>query len=261
MEEHLWVVYGVRLKHDDEYRYIGLTRKGASVRFADHLKYSKKLTETTPFMCWLRKHGQDKVTYDVIEECEPGDEITLNFREQFWIATMDQLHASGTKKKPLLNMTEGGGSTIHIFTDEWRRKASDRYSGEGNPMHGKDSWALMDPIDRERRRQEASKRMTGEGNHQYGKTGELGACYGRTGELHPMFGTHHSDEAKAKISAASKGRVLTAAQRENLAKRNRERAKTPQFRLDSQRAMHNRWHVNRNMINPACQFCEKSNDE
>ena len=51
------------------------------------------------------------------------------------------------------------------------------------------------------RRAEWSRRMSGVNSPMYGKRGPLAACYGRTGALHPMFGKHHSKEAKQKISA------------------------------------------------------------
>jgi hypothetical protein len=62
----------------------------------------------------------------------------------------------------------------------------------------------------DRRKEEVSKKksakQSGSGNPMYGRSGQDAPCYGRVGDLHPMFGTHHSEEAKAKISAATKGR-------------------------------------------------------
>ena len=50
------------------------------------------------------------------------------------------------------------------------------------------------------RRTQKSIEMSGAGNPMYGLTRELAPCYGRTGDKHPMFGKHHTDASKAKIS-------------------------------------------------------------
>lgn len=47
-------------------------------------------------------------------------------------------------------------------------------------------------------------RMVGSGNPMFGVSGENAPCWGRTGEKHPMYMKHHSDIAKAKISASLK---------------------------------------------------------
>jgi hypothetical protein len=50
------------------------------------------------------------------------------------------------------------------------------------------------------KRAERSAFYSGEGNPMFGMSGPLAPCYGRTGSKHPMFGKHHTEEAKAKIS-------------------------------------------------------------
>lgn len=41
----------------------------------------------------------------------------------------------------------------------------------------------------------------GEKNHMFGRRGELAPRFGITGEKHPMYGKHHTEEAKQKISS------------------------------------------------------------
>lgn len=48
--------------------------------------------------------------------------------------------------------------------------------------------------------------MVGNRNHMYGKRGKDSTCFGRTGSKHPMFGKHHTKEARQKISIGLKGR-------------------------------------------------------
>ncbi|KAF8545342.1 hypothetical protein BDD12DRAFT_811431 [Trichophaea hybrida] len=45
------------------------------------------------------------------------------------------------------------------------------------------------------------------------KKGEDNPCFGRIGENHPMFGITHTEETKAKMSAAKKGVKLSWFQR------------------------------------------------
>ena len=51
--------------------------------------------------------------------------------------------------------------------------------------------------------------MTRAAHNTYHKAGEKNPMYGRTGENHPMYGKKHTEEAKAKISAAGKGRQFS----------------------------------------------------
>jgi hypothetical protein len=51
------------------------------------------------------------------------------------------------------------------------------------------------------KRERMSQRVSGKGNPMYGRAKEDAPGYGRTGTKHPMFGKHHTEEAKAKISA------------------------------------------------------------
>ncbi len=163
MHEPLWVIYALRLKSDDEYRYVGLTRKGVSHRLARHLAEARLSTDKTFWVYrWIRKHGIHSITADVIDCVDVNDEIMLNFKEQFWIATFNQQFDAGLKKKKLLNMTEGGGSTACMMTEEARRKSgaasSIRNSGSGNPMFGTGSWIYMSEETKKLAKQKISKK-------------------------------------------------------------------------------------------------------
>ena len=54
-----------------------------------------------------------------------------------------------------------------------------------------------------------SRAQSGEKNPMYGKSGELNHMYGRTGTDSPLFGKHHSEETKNKISESNKGKVFS----------------------------------------------------
>lgn len=51
----------------------------------------------------------------------------------------------------------------------------------------------------------------------------------QSGENHPMYGRHHTEEAKQKISEKNKGKTFTAEQREKISKANKGRKMSPEF--------------------------------
>jgi hypothetical protein len=63
------------------------------------------------------------------------------------------------------NILKGKGSAVTYWTIERRKTKSQENMGPGNPMYGKP-----------------------------------GTCLGRCGSKHPMFGKHHTEDAKLKIS-------------------------------------------------------------
>ena len=50
------------------------------------------------------------------------------------------------------------------------------------------------------RREYARRANSGSNNPMHGKKGRLAPCWGRRGPLHPMFGLHHTEAAREKIS-------------------------------------------------------------
>jgi len=56
------------------------------------------------------------------------------------------------------------------------------------------------------RRKKMSERVSGAGNPMYGVRGKDAPCYGRSGAKHPMFGKRHSDQVKKQISATLRNR-------------------------------------------------------
>lgn len=154
--ESQWVIYGLRLKTDDEYRYVGLTRFGASQRLSGHIREAEYGRLHYPVYAWIRKHGSYAIQSDVLEVIEVGNDTKLKFREQFWIATFKSQFSMGIKKKRLLNLNDGGNSCIgggweRMDPDKRelrRRKASEAMSKR---MTGFNQWANMDPKKKEAR--------------------------------------------------------------------------------------------------------------
>lgn len=127
------IIYGLRLRDESLYRYIGKTRYTIEKRLSQHLKGSKASYEY-PIQRWIRKHGKDSVVIEVIETCE--DE-SANDRERFWIAKLRLEQGNHMSKEPnhLLNLTEGGdgggvlGSNGKTKTPEQRKRISEGKKG------------------------------------------------------------------------------------------------------------------------------------
>ena len=123
----------------------------------------------------VKKYGKDNFIvypikfYDTIEECRQAEEELLN---KYNIA--DNPYCYNLKNSAI-------GSE----------------KGEKHPFYGKHHTDAT--------RQKMSQAKKGEKHPMYGRTGEKHPMYGRTGEKHPMYGKTHTEEAKQKISQASKG--------------------------------------------------------
>jgi len=68
------LIYGIRLRSESVYRYVGLTTKTAQVRLRQHLKVAGAGTKT-PFYDWLRKQQRDDVTVDPLDWTDGLDEL------------------------------------------------------------------------------------------------------------------------------------------------------------------------------------------
>jgi hypothetical protein len=238
------VVYGIRLRESDEYRYVGLTTKTASRRLRQHLRNARD-GKKTPFCDWLRKHREDEVVVDVLETAL-GDLESLGESEIEWIDFLRGTHHR------LLNVAEGGlGPTGVTWTAEQREAARIRSTGrkgvsrpgELNPFFGR----KHSDEQRARWSEERKGTFVGPENPNYGKFGPSHPSYGhsmspearaalstmRRGELNPNYGRTASAETRAKRSAAQKG--------------------VP--KPSSARSAHTRYHTNTGRTSPTCTFC------
>ena len=115
------LVYGIRLRREVEYRYVGITTETASRRFHQHLRVAGA-GRKTPFYDWLRKHDRSEVIADELDWIEGLPE--LGQAEIDWIS---YLRREGDR---LLNLSEGGlGPTGVVWTEEMREAARIRSTG------------------------------------------------------------------------------------------------------------------------------------
>ena len=237
------LVYGVRLRREVEYRYVGITTKTTSRRFHQHLRVAAE-GRKTPFYDWVRKHDPADLIADELDWLEGLDQ--LGQAEMDWIA---YLRGQGDR---LLNLSEGGlGPTGVVWTEEMReaarlrstgRKGLSRF-GEENPFFGS-SHSLEQ---RQKWTRDRKGTFAGGENPNYGKFGPDHPGFGHTmseearadlsdarkGPGNPNFGKQASAETRAKMSAARKGRSM----------------------LTMQRNAHTRDHTNKGIEKADCKFC------
>lgn len=237
------LVYGIRLRREVEYRYVGITTKTASRRFHQHLRVAAE-GRKTPFYDWVRKQDPADLIADELDWIEGLQD--LGQAEMDWIS---YLRGEGDR---LLNLSDGGlGPTGVVWTTEMRQAASIRGTGRkglsrpgsANPFYGK-KHSLE-----QREKWEISRKGTNAGVHNpnFGKFGIDHPGFGHTmseesrkalsdarkGAGNPNFGKSPSAETRAKLSAAQKGKPKPA----------------------SQRSAHTRHHTNKGIEKADCKYC------
>lgn len=237
------LVYGIRLRREVEYRYVGITTKTASRRFHQHLRVAAE-GRKTPFYDWVRKQDPADLIADELDWIEGLQE--LGQAEMDWIS---YLRREGDR---LLNLSDGGlGPTGVIWTDEMRAAASVRGTGRkgssrpgaANPFYG----GKHSLEQRNKWSQDRKGTNSGTANPNYGRFGPDHPGFGRTvseearmalsearkGAGNPNFGKKASAETRAKMSAVRKGRPMPS----------------------SQRSAHTRHHTNKGIEKADCKYC------
>jgi hypothetical protein len=237
------LVYGIRLRREVEYRYVGITTKTASRRFHQHFRVAAE-GRKTPFYDWLRKQDRDAVIADELDWIEGLPE--LGQAEIDWIS---YLRSEGDR---LLNLSEGGlGPTGVVWTEEMREAARIRstgrkvlrQSGPGASFYGKNHSLEQ----REKSSRERKGTYCGPENPNFGKFGSE----------HPSYGHSMSEDARAVLSDARKGvgnpNFGKKASAETRAKMSAVRKGVP--KPSSQRSAHTRHHTNKGVEKADCRYC------
>lgn len=93
----------------------------------------------------------------------------------------------------LRNLTDGGdGSSGVIFSKERRKRISERFKGEGNPMYGK--IGKLPPAYGLKRSEECKKKLS------EARKGPNNPMYGKTGPQHNRYKIPHTPETINKLS-------------------------------------------------------------
>ena len=178
------LVYGIRLRREFEYRYIGITTKTASRRFHQHLRVAAE-GRKTPFYDWLRKHDPSDVIADELDWIEGLPE--LGQAEIEWIS-------KGLSRPGAENPFYGAKHSLEQ-RQKWAEERKGTYSGPDNPNFGK-----------------FGPEHQGFG-HSMTEAARKALSEARTGEGNPNFGKKASAETRAKMSAVRKGRPMPSSQR------------------------------------------------
>lgn len=237
------LIYGVRLRSEFDYRYVGLTTKSIEIRLKQHFKVARS-GRRTPFYDWLRAHDYRDVLADELDWVEGLE--ALGRAETAWIALLRRAGHS------LLNLSQGGLGPMGIeWTAEMREAAKIRSTGrkgvsrfaEDNPFYGR----RHSPEQRAQWSKLRKGTNAGPENPNYGKFSDEHPSFGRVmsaqarewlseqrrGAGNPNYGRRASEETRAKMSAARKGRPMPS----------------------SRRNAHTRYHTNRGIKKETCQYC------
>ena len=204
-------IYGVIYKIENLVNgkvYIGQTTKGFDKRYRGHsiegvYKYHKSKFESNDNYNKHLYNAIEKYGFENFKVYEQFDiafsKIELDIKEKVYITLYNS-----TNKEYGYNNKEGGANGKH--TEETKRKISLMQMGENNywygthgPMYGKTTWNKgiktgQIPWNKGKHISEETKKHLSEINK--GKF---------LGENHPMYGKHHTEEAKNKISQSLKG--------------------------------------------------------
>lgn len=128
--ENNYIIYGLKEKNSNEFRYIGLTTGSLNERFRRHIGDKKQDHKCN----WIRKIGKENIEIEIIEDNINCKKLLCE-REIFYIKKYrDEGHR-------LTNIANGGEGLIDMeFTEEHKRNISKNHadvSGEKNPMFGK----------------------------------------------------------------------------------------------------------------------------
>jgi group I intron endonuclease len=160
--------------------YIGQTVQRLERRKSFHAFRAKKGDKRQAFQIAILEHGFSSFAWEEIDQAENQEE--LNQKEKQWIA-----HYNSADPAYGYNGTAGGIKTV--YSAETRRKMSAAMRGKkrGPPAEGHRQ-KLSEALKGKKRSPEHCRKIS----------------ESKKGDKHPMFGKHHTEEAKQKISEAMK---------------------------------------------------------
>lgn len=148
----------------------------------------------------IKKYGKDKFDVVMIDTADTKEE--LNQKEVFYIETLNcKDHNIG------YNIADGGG---------------------GGNLNVECYWKHNEMPDEMKQKMSIAAKKRYEDPEERRKCSENHADF--SGEKHPMYGKHHTEEARRKISEAAKSRKLSDETKEKKSKSLKERWADPEFR-------------------------------
>ena len=173
-------------------RYIGQTCQKLNARWSNGHGYR----ENTHFYNAIQKYGWDNFEHTVLAVCSTKSDADRV--EQFFIRHYDTFN-----RDKGYNLTLGGGGNLgRTLSEEERKRISESQKGRVIPpeTRAKISAAVKKAGVSGHPSKEACERMSVE----------------RRGDGNPMYGKHHSADAKARISAAHRGKPRTELEKQHM---------------------------------------------
>ena len=198
------IIYEYRNVFNNKF-YVGQT-KYPEKRYNNH----KKAKEDSVFHFAIRKYGFESFEYNVVVEYEAETEEQLN--DLLNSAEVERIKYRNSLVPNGYNVAEGGnvGNFLAGFTDEQRAEFCKTQS-----INSRRYWETLDDDERQKQLQllkeagliGAKHTWTNKKHHSDETRKEMSnARKGKyTGENNPMYGKHHSDAAKKKISEKISG--------------------------------------------------------
>lgn len=200
-------------------QYIGITSRGVERRWNEH-KYAAANGSHLPLHCALRRYGLDAFTVELLETC--ADYATLIVREQDWIAERGTVAPRG------YNVTRGGLGHAGVPLSLEHRQAIAKANRENKETRCSPAMkARMREVALARGPEHLAKIAASlTGSH---PTAETRAKI-RTARARQVFtrevidkrtaklrGGRHTEQARANMSRAQTGRIITPAHRLKIA--------------------------------------------
>jgi group I intron endonuclease len=201
--------------------YIGQVGKGNKknfmTRFYEHYntlsknKYMDKNKKPTHLQCAWNKDGEENFTFDILEECTKEE---LNEKEKYWIA-----YYESDNPEFGYNKTKGGEGGIP--SEETKKKMSEAQKGHISKLKGKKlseehknniknglTQEIKNTISSKLKGTKLSeetinKIRNGNLNKKRSNVTKQKMSESRSGEKHFLFGMHHNDKTKNKISESN----------------------------------------------------------
>lgn len=146
----------------------------------------------------LLKEGKENFSVRIIEKCYSQNE--LNEKEIYWIS-----YYNAVNSKNYYNIGAGGTSWNNSFNYKPKEERS----------------RIISKANKERFKDPKERYKCGNGNRGRKLTLEQKAKLGLQGKLHPMYGKHHTEEAKNKNRLAHLGKKLSVETKRKISQSNK----------------------------------------